>query len=97
MNSPSGPRPGPGAATNRINNINSNRESPNPQHIVGISGVARNKQEGAVQAFKIANEAASYLNGNLTDVNNTNSGGGINVGKNKNVAVSNKRQPNSNL
>ena len=96
MNSPSGTRPGPGAGTNRINNINSNRESPTQQQIVGISGVARNKQEGAVQAFKIANEAASYLNGNLTDVN-SNSGGGINVGKNRNVAVSNKRQPNNNL
>ncbi len=28
----------------------------------------KQRQEGAVQAFKIANDAASYLNGNLVDV-----------------------------
>ena len=31
------------------------------------STTARQRQEGAVQAFKIANEAASYLNGNLAE------------------------------
>ena len=105
MNSP---KPGPGTTTTRTSNINSNRESPTPQQIVGMSGghvIARNKQEGAVQAFKIANEAASYLNGNLTDLNsstqaNTSSGGGgggINVGKNRNIAIPNKRQVNNNM
>ena len=46
-------------------------ELPPATSIVGSSNnstTARQRQEGAVQAFKIANEAASYLNGNLTDV-----------------------------
>ena len=45
----------------------------------------------------MANEAASYLNGNLTDLNSsTQASNGI--VKNKNIAIqNNKRQPNSNL
>ena len=37
------------------------------------STTARQRQEGAVQAFKIANEAANYLDGSLADVQHYNS------------------------
>ena len=45
------------------------------------STTARQRQEGAVQAFKIANDAASYLNGNLAEHDNTSSGGAGRTGK----------------
>ena len=71
--------------------MNSNRESTTPQPgATGGHAIARNRQEGAVQAFKMANEAATYLNGNLTETTNNS------IAKNKNIAIANKRQQQNN-
>ena len=55
------------------------------------STTARQRQEGAVQAFKIANEAASYLNGNLAE-HGTGKSQGKQVAPGPSSGTTNKRQ-----